>query len=729
MTPILCLKVTDEVCQKSIDVLMTVQDADALATQGNQPQQEAATSATLDERPHHEQSLTEHGAATGEEPQENAAQQKAETSETPSEQPHHEQSLTEHGAATGEGQQDNTAQQKAETSATPSEQPHHEPTPAEHGAATGEGQQDNTAQQKAETSATPSEQPHHEPTPAEHGAATDEGHQDNTVQQKAETSATPSEQPHHEPTPADHGAATGQGQQENIVQQKEETSATPSEQLQQEGHQDNTVQQKAETEATPSEQLQQEVHQDKTVQQEAETSATPQTAPSTTTEAEDGRKTVSSRELALENKLAAMQAELTKLRAEQTASKTQTGNHESISDSDVEIVSVIRPSANKRTLAQTQGLVKTEEASPTRKRCKQEPELANIKKEPREAIPTEREERHPTDAPFTVKQEALEEQSELCSTELVACIMLQDNAWRRLVAEKQESTLIRAYSLATVPMELHVLVVQDGSGCVYAGRVVVASTEPVKKLAHIACTEEKKIWGDRIKSGKTVVKWKLSEIDEIDTPVQVKFPTAKFKPRHFFCTREQLGQGFTIDVPPPSLFETPNFFLSLLSPQRRHHLARTARSLHGRTLRVGTACSGTDICVVALKGLIDVMNNVFNAFRQHSAIQLVLFIYILYLYIYVYVYIYIFFFGIHTYIYIYIFIYIYIYIYLYVYVVYRNLKLRFPSACDMCSPWKLMRRRELTSRRLTQMFAICSHVSRSSQRRKDGVLSATNGTP
>ena len=94
----------------------------------------------------------------------------------------------------------------------------------------------------------------------------------------------------HEQTPTEHGAAIGEGQQEDTAQQK------------------------------------------------AETSATPQTAPSTTTKAEDGQRTVASRELALEHKLAAMQAELTRLRAEQTASKTETGNNESISDSDVEIL-------------------------------------------------------------------------------------------------------------------------------------------------------------------------------------------------------------------------------------------------------------------------------------------------------------------------------------------------------------------------------------------------------
>jgi len=50
------LKVFDEVCQKSIGVMMTMQDAGALDShpiaepqQGNQPRQEAATSARLDE--------------------------------------------------------------------------------------------------------------------------------------------------------------------------------------------------------------------------------------------------------------------------------------------------------------------------------------------------------------------------------------------------------------------------------------------------------------------------------------------------------------------------------------------------------------------------------------------------------------------------------------------------------------------------------------------------------
>ena len=641
-------------------MLMTVQD-DGVAShtmaelqQRNQAQQEAETLATPVEQPPHEPASTEHRAANGEKQQENQARQEPETSATPVEQPPHEPASTEHVAASGEKQQKNQAQQEAEAPATPVEQPQHEPASIEHRAANGEKQQENQARQEPETSATPVEQPPHEPASTEHVAASGEKQQKNQAQQEAETPATPVEQPQHEPASKEHGAASGEKHQENQAQQK------------------------------------------------AETSETFQTASSAPTEAEDGQRRTEppvSRELALERQLADMQLELARLKAFQTARKGETGNHGSNSDSDVEIVSIIHPSAKKRTLAQTRHLVKNEAASPTSKRCKQElqesSERATIKKESsdkesgagsNEVSPTECGEGKPTDESVIIKHESPEKKSEPSRTEpiqteeqetnpaeLVACIMLQDNSWQRLVTGK-ENTLIRSYNLRKMPMELQVLVMQDGSRCVYAGRFTIASTKPVTAVYSISNADDRKVWADRILAGKTVITWTVSELVEIDNPVQVRFPSGKFKPRHFFCSREQLGQGFTIDVPPPSLFETPNFFLSLLSPQRRDHLEGIARTLHGRTLRVGTACSGTDICLVALKGLISMMNKVFNAFRQHSAIHT----YINYCHIlshiniiYNIVNIYIFMFDTYIYIRFYITIYTYIYLmitYLYIYI-------------------------------------------------------------
>ena len=628
--------------------------------QENKAQQEAKTPATTVDQPQHVLASTEHETRTGEmqeaetsappveKQQENKAQQEAKTLATTVEQPQHVPASTQHETPTGgmqeaetsappvEKQQENKAQQEAKTLATTVNQPQHVLASTEHETRTGE-------MQEAETSAPPVEK-----------------QQENKAQQEAKTLATTVEQPQHVPASTQHETPTG-GMQEA------ETSAPPVEK-----QQENKAQQEAKTSAT-------------TVEQPQHVLPSTEHGAVAPTEAEDGQRIAAppgSRESALERQLAEMQLEVARLRELQAASKAQTAikaETGSNSDSDLEIVSIIQPKGMKRSVRSMQHLVKSEAVSPTTKRCKQELQesgegvtmkkespdkesgtgsndvnqkergqrkladepfiikLESPEKEPgtgsNDVNQKERGQRKLANEPFIIKHESPEKEPETSRTEpiqaegeetsftdLVACIMLQENSWHRIVSGK-EDTLIRSYNLRNLPMELQVLVVKEGNGCVYAGRFTVASTKPVTTVYSIPNPDDRKVWADRINSGKTVTSWAVSEIIEIDNPVKVRFPNGKYKPRHFFCSRDQLGQGFTIDVPGPSLFETPSFFLNLLSPERRHQLEGVARTLHGRTLRVGTACSGTDICVVAIKGLICMMNKVFNAFRQHSAIH------------------------------------------------------------------------------------------------------------
>ena len=97
------------------------------------------------------------------------------------------------------------------------------------------------------------------------------------------------------------------------------------------------------------------------------------------------------------------------------------------------------------------------------------------------------------------------------------------------------------------------------------------------------------------------------------TPSQVRLTKQKFRNRHFYMPLSQLKAGITI--PPPaelSLYSTSEFFLRLLSPDQYKLLRKTAFNLHGRKLRVGTTCSGSDIGVTAIKSILKKINREFR---------------------------------------------------------------------------------------------------------------------
>ena len=80
--------------------------------------------------------------------------------------------------------------------------------------------------------------------------------------------------------------------------------------------------------------------------------------------------------------------------------------------------------------------------------------------------------------------------------------------------------------------------------------------------------------------------------------------------------KKNLYQVMDLPAPAPSLFETAQFFMKLLPPRYQERLARVAGVMNKRILRVGTACSGSDICMVAIRALLQAMNKEFNVSKQ-----------------------------------------------------------------------------------------------------------------
>ena len=110
--------------------------------------------------------------------------------------------------------------------------------------------------------------------------------------------------------------------------------------------------------------------------------------------------------------------------------------------------------------------------------------------------------------------------------------------------------------------------------------------------------------------------WHIAQVIEVDR-IKVRFTgnNGKHRNRHFLCPMSSLLSGLDIPPPRPSLNSTCSFFMKLLSPKDYQRLQSTALELDGVTVRLGTACSGSDICVVAVQSVLRMLNHEFDVPR------------------------------------------------------------------------------------------------------------------
>ena len=202
----------------------------------------------------------------------------------------------------------------------------------------------------------------------------------------------------------------------------------------------------------------------------------------------------------------------------------------------------------------------------------------------------------------------------------VQCIMLSESAWDKLKANGS-GTILRSYALSKLPQRFYVIVsLQSGNTNAHVGQIEVSSVDTLNRAYHLQkhdCNiQETMFWSDRFKQGKWAYAWSVSKVRTKLEHGIVKFPTSKFRNRHFQCEKFKLDQGAAaMDVPKPSLFSTPAWFLKLLPPDRYGHLRSVAEHLDGTNVYVGTACSGSEVCITAIQGLLDKMNEEFGATR------------------------------------------------------------------------------------------------------------------
>ena len=209
----------------------------------------------------------------------------------------------------------------------------------------------------------------------------------------------------------------------------------------------------------------------------------------------------------------------------------------------------------------------------------------------------------------------------------VACMMLQEHQFDSLrqryrTGVEVDFKLLQVYNLKVVPMEFHVMIRTDhASQTILVGRLKVTKIEQLRLCKDLSCLQgslhtrsELEQWQTRLTNDKVVWAWTFSVMELIDSPTCVRLTSPKFRNRHFVCKRGILRAGLVASPPTKaSLVHTAEFFIQLLPPSERKLLEATANALNGRHVRVGSACSGSDICIVAMRALLRALNVTFSA--------------------------------------------------------------------------------------------------------------------
>ena len=195
----------------------------------------------------------------------------------------------------------------------------------------------------------------------------------------------------------------------------------------------------------------------------------------------------------------------------------------------------------------------------------------------------------------------------------VVCCLFQDFEWNALVSG-HTSSIIRPFAAHEQKL---VVLVREQSGHMIVGEVEFAS------CAQLDCQARrllKQNWGsvysnDRlnsIKNNKAAWTWEFCDIVAYDVPFAARFLSIapRFRNRPFVLTKSQLEESEADAPTGMDFYETGKFLVNQLSMDMKEVLAQRIASLsNGRAcIRVGTTCSGTDVCIPALKELVRFLN-------------------------------------------------------------------------------------------------------------------------
>lgn len=106
--------------------------------------------------------------------------------------------------------------------------------------------------------------------------------------------------------------------------------------------------------------------------------------------------------------------------------------------------------------------------------------------------------------------------------------------------------------------------------------------------------------------------WKLKDLVAFDEPILYTDGAVKFKNRTFQLSNSFASLGSAKGPKHQTLGDVAAYFFELMSEASRAKLEEGARAADQRCIRVGTTCSGSDVCVSVLRECVAFLNKQFN---------------------------------------------------------------------------------------------------------------------
>ena len=213
-------------------------------------------------------------------------------------------------------------------------------------------------------------------------------------------------------------------------------------------------------------------------------------------------------------------------------------------------------------------------------------------------------------------EEEEEEQPRQEDGAAVTCVLLQEHEWNYIYSsEGSEGTaILRPFR---VNVEKVAIIVRRESGHFLVGEISLGEPTKIENVRGLkGC---KNMYSsdqlESIKKQKNIWKWRLKGLGWHDPPTALRFldEAPKYKNRPFRLKQEDL-QPATLNASVPTQLNfssTARFFVEQLDSSCRRELADRIGQLASKRacIRIGTTCSGTDVCVSVLKETIRQFNS------------------------------------------------------------------------------------------------------------------------
>ena len=134
-----------------------------------------------------------------------------------------------------------------------------------------------------------------------------------------------------------------------------------------------------------------------------------------------------------------------------------------------------------------------------------------------------------------------------------------------------------------------------------------------------ASNELKTVWKNRLlQEKKPLYVWEITCTEKFDKKLEI---TGRHYGKNFNVETKRL-RSFRQDkeLPGLDLKETAMYFVKRLSDDDLDRLENTMKQLHGKEIKVGTACSGTDIAVSVTRATVEALAELFNVSRHYFII-------------------------------------------------------------------------------------------------------------